>query len=114
MPLLELNVLKLQKAGCKLADPPHVFVALLHATKNDPCKGCVFFNDEKCRAYQQYHSVPREQARKRQEEAERNSSDQSGLIGGKWKGMNSKQIQEKEGISRAEFQRRKQAGHYKE
>jgi len=107
MPLLTQDFVVLQQDGCLLADTPPVFMGLMATTNNDPCTtGCAFFDNGKCTAYRKHHtdvkrtvvaSLPRDE-----------------LIGGKWKGMTTKQIIDQEKISRGEFQKRKNAGQYKE
>lgn len=115
MPLLlhrinfDLTVLK--QDGCQLTDPPELFKALMASTMADPCKaGCYYFNHGQCSAYKKHHS---EQIDKREEaKSDYVRSHSDGLIGGKWKGMTSKQIRKEEGISPNEFQKRKQEGRY--
>ena len=112
---INFDLKKLENAGCQLAYPPALFQGLLKATHGDPCTtGCAYFDEGKCPAYRRYHSEARFQAA----EAARTKeplckSDPFNLIGGQWAGMTSAQIMAKEGISRGEFQKRKQAGHYK-
>ncbi len=114
MPLITLDTARLKADGCQLADPPMLFIALCSATANDPCMtGCAYFSGGKCPAYLRNHSKPRgEDAARQAAVTDRVTS--GGLIGGKWAGMSSKQIREKEGITREEFQSRKQRGVYAE
>lgn len=110
MPLTVTNVVELKKAGCQLADPPELMIHLLVATRNNPCDGCAYFEDGKCPAYRKLHT---DRGAKTAEEELRNVLNDN-LIGGKWSGMTSKEIREKEGINREEFQKRKQRGDYKQ
>ncbi len=113
MPLTTTNVSDLAAAGCKLADPPMLMIGLMQYSNNEPClTGCAYLDSGKCPAYQKYHSKPLdERVTRENEKLLRETS--GGLIGGKWAGMTSEQIREKDGgISRKEFQRRKQRGDY--
>ncbi len=109
-----LDVLK--NDGCQLVEPKPLFQALLIASHGDPCgTGCCYFKDGTCPAYLKHHTKPEEESFQRKEDYVKSHSDQSGLIGGKWAGMSSKQIRKADGdISPSEFQNRKQAGNYKE
>ena len=110
---LEIRDVKLNdlmRDGCQLAENPIVFRGLMESTNNDPCTtGCAYFEGGRCLAYKKYHTNqysggcgPAKQP-----------SEQEKLLGGKWQGMTAKQIMVAEGgISRNEFQRRKQAGKY--
>jgi len=110
----DLQVLKTD--GCKLVEPESMFRALLITTSGDPCTtGCAYFRDGKCPAYLKYHTDEIHKQYQAKVDYEKSHTDQSGLIGGQWRGMSSKQIREKEGgISPNEFAKRKAAGKYKE
>jgi hypothetical protein len=106
---------QLKADGCQLVEPKAMFDALYLASNGDPCEtGCTHFKDGKCPAYLKHHSNPVEKKSQAAAEYARSQTDQSGLIGGKWLGMTTAQIIAAEGISRGEFQKRKQAGHYKD
>lgn len=115
MGLVMVSTKTLAENGCQLADPPHLFEALLLETRGDPCKtGCMYFQEGSCIAYQRFHTDAIQYRRQKEADLQRARTDQSGLIGGKWAGVPIKQIAEMEGISLSEARRRKQAGMYKD
>ena len=49
---MSFSVFQYADAGCELADPIHMFVAVHMATNENPCNtGCAYYKGGQCKAY---------------------------------------------------------------
>lgn len=103
---------ELHTAGCIQAeratrDGMMLFFGLMQQTNNNPCNGCPAFDEGRCKAYKQYHTLPNS-VKVATANRIKHATKPSGTD--KYPDMSVKQIAATLGISKNEVRRRKQAG----